>query len=170
MNFEVLYDNFAEKENRPYPKMDNIKQDAKFGRMLYDSFGGSYSELTTVLQYINENIANDTNKELQNVLMKIAIEEMHHLKTLGDVLVKLGFTPYYMGSRNNKWCSDKVKYKFNCIEDLLEYNIQGEKMAIQEYKRLLKYTKDECIQEILNNIIKDEENHIRIFEAMKSKK
>ncbi len=166
MNFEVLYNNFNEIENDPYPKIENIKQDYRFGKMLYDSYAGSYGELTAITQYVYENITNEENKELRNVLMRVAMDEMHHLKILGDLLVELGFIPYYMGSRNNKWCSDRVKYKFNSVEEMMKYNIQTEKIAIKEYERLIQNTEDKCIKDVLSRIIKDEENHIRIFKAM----
>ena len=166
MNFEVLYNNFNEIENDPYPKIENIKQDYRFGKMLYDSYAGSYGELTAITQYVYENITNEENKELRNVLMRVAMDEMHHLKILGDLLVELGFIPYYMGSRNNKWCSDRVKYKFNSVEEMLKYNIQTEKIALKEYERLIQNTEDKCIKDVLSRIIKDEENHIRIFKAM----
>lgn len=166
MNFDDLY---AKSSLESYPKLENIEKDYKFGKMLYDSFSGSYSELTTILQYIYENLISEKNKELQNVLIKIAIEEMQHLRILGDMLVKLGFTPYYMGSKNNKWCSDKVKYNFSCVDDMLKFNIYGERMAIKEYEKLIKNTNCKCIKEVLNRIIKDEENHVRIFEALQSK-
>lgn len=165
MNFEVLYNNFDEIDNEPYPKMHDIKPDYKFGRMVYDSYSGAYGELTAITQYVYENITNEENKELKNILMRVAMDEMHHLKILGELLVQLGFIPYYMGSRNNKWCSDRVKYKFNSVEEMMKYNIQTEKMAIKEYERLINYTDDKCIKEIISRIIKDEENHIRIFKV-----
>ena len=148
MNFEVLYNNFNEIENDPYPKIENIKQDYRFGKMLYDSYAGSYGELTAITQYVYENITNEENKELRNVLMRVAMDEMHHLKILGELLVELGFIPYYMGSRNNKWCSDRVKYKFSSVEEMMKYNIQTEKMAIKEYERLIENTEDKCIKDI----------------------
>ena len=49
---------------------------------------------------------------------------------------------------------------------MMKYNIQTEKMAIKEYERLIENTEDKCIKDILSRIIKDEENHIRIFKAM----
>ncbi len=98
--------------------------------------------------------------------MRVSIDEMHHLKILGELLSALGFIPYYMGSRNNKWCSDRVKYRFNSVEEMMKYNIQLEKMAIKEYERLIENTEDTCIKEILSRIIKDEENHIRIFKVV----
>lgn len=170
MNFDVLHNNYDERVKEQYPKIENVKKDTRFGRMLYDSFAGPDSELTTILQYINQNISDDTGKELKNVFLGIAIEEMGHLKLIGDLLVELGCTPYFMSSRNNKWCSDKVKYKFKCINDMLKYNIEGEKLAIKEYRRLIENTENECIRSILERIIKDEENHIKIFTALLSKK
>ena len=149
MNFEVLYNNFNEIENDPYPKIENIKQDYRFGKMLYDSYAGSYGELTAITQYVYENITHEENKELRNVLMRVALAEMHPLKILGELLVELGFIPYYMGSRNNKWCSDRVKYKFSSVEEMMKYKIQLEKMAIKEYERLIENTEDTCIKEIL---------------------
>ena len=107
---------------------------------------------------------------MKNVLIKFAIEEKHHLKLLGDLLVKLGFTPYYMSSRGYKWCSDNVRYKFNCIDEMLEYNIKGEKGAIEEYKRLMECAQDKCIKDLFASIICDEENHIKIFTALLTKK
>ena len=160
--------NSYSKEAEPYPKMEGIKQDYKFGRRLYNSYSGTTSELTTILQYINENISCETSTEMKNVLLKIAIEEMHHLKILGDLLVKLGFTPYYMGSRNNKWCSDNVKYKIYSTDEMLKYNIEGEKDAIREYKNLIELTDQKCIKNLLRRIIKDEENHIKIFNSLQS--
>ena len=53
---------------------------------------------------------------------------------------------------------------------MLKYNIEGEKIAINEYKRLIENTKNECIIKILKRIIKDEENHIKIFTALLTKK
>lgn len=170
MNFDILYNNYDEKTKETYPKIENVKKDIRFGRMLYDSFAGPDSELTTILQYINENISDNTSQELKHILLGIAIEEMGHLKIIGELLVALGCIPYYMSSRNNKWCSDKVKYNFNCINDMLKYNIEGEKIAIKEYKRLIENNKNECIINILKRIIKDEENHIKIFTALLTKK
>ena len=169
MNFDIWYNNYDEKTKETYPKIENVKKDIRFGKMLYDSFAGPDSELTTILQYINENISDNTSQELKHILLGIAIEEMGHLKIIGELLVALGCIPYYMSSRNNKWCSDKVKYNFKCIDDMLKYNIEGEKIAIKEYKRLIENTKNECIINILKRIIKDEENHIRIFKTLKEK-
>ena len=167
MNFQQLYNVLDEVDNEPYPKIENIKPNYNFGRMVYDSYSGSYGELTAILQYVYEDITNKDNSNLERVLMRIAMDEMKHFKILGELLVELGFIPYYMGSRNNKWCSDNVKYKFKSIQEMLSYNIETEKLAIKEYRRLIEMTDCKTIKNILERIIKDEENHIRAFKTLK---
>lgn len=166
MNFQQLYNVLDEVDNEPYPKMEDIKPDYNFGRKVYDSYGGSYGELTAITQYVYEDITNKENSNLERVLMRIAMDEMKHFKILGELLVELGFIPYIMGSRNNKWCSNNVKYKFNSIPEMLKYNIETEKIAIKEYRRLIEMTDNKCIKNILERIIKDEENHIRAFKTL----
>lgn len=168
MNFQQLYNVLDEVDNEPYPKIENIKPNYNFGRMVYDSYSGSYGELTAILQYVYEDITNKDNSNLERVLMRIAMDEMKHFKILGELLVELGFIPYYMGSRNNKWCSDNVKYKFYSTDEMLKYNIEGEKDAIREYKNLIELTDQKCIKNLLRRIIKDEENHIKIFNSLQS--
>lgn len=169
MNFHDLYDIFDEVDEEPYPKVENIKKDYNFGRRLYDSYGGTYGELTAILQYTYQDITNEENSDLKKVLMRIAIDEMKHFKILGELLVELGFIPYYMGSRNNKWCSDNIKYKFKSVSEMLIFNIESEKMAIKEYKRLIEMSDCKSTKNILERIIKDEENHMRIFKALLEK-
>ena len=164
MNFHDLYDIFDEVDNEPYPKIEEIKQNYNLGRKLYDVYSGNYGELTSILQYTYEGMTNE--KDLKKILQRIAIDEMKHLKVLGEILVELGFIPFYMGSRNNKWCSDNVKYKFKSVYEMLEYNIESEKYAIKEYKKLIEITDCKCIKETIERIIKDEENHVRILKAI----
>ena len=166
MDFRDLYDIFDEVDNEPYPKIENIKKDYNWGRMLYDSYSGKYGELTAILQYSYEDITNNENNDLKKVLMRIAMDEMKHFKILGELLVEQGFIPYCMGSRNNKWCSDNVKYKFNSVYEMLNYNIESERIAIKEYKKLIEMSDCKYTKNILERIIKDEENHLRTFKTL----
>jgi len=52
------------------------------------------------------------------------------------------------------------------IPEMLKYNIETEKIAIKEYRRLIEMTDCKCIKNILERIIKDEENHIRAFKTL----
>jgi len=131
MNFQQLYNVLDEVDNEPYPKMEDIKPDYNFGRMVYNSYSGTYGELTAITQYVYENITNKENNNLERVLMRIAMDEMKHFKILGELLVELGFIPYCMGSRNNKWCSNNIKYNFNSIIEMLKYNIETDKIDLE---------------------------------------
>ena len=94
---------------------------------------------------------------------------MHHLEILGNLLTELGFIPYFMGSRNHKWCSDNVQYKFQSIVAMMQYNIKLEEEAIREYKALMHMTEDTYIIHLITRIIKDEEGHLKVFQMMKEK-
>lgn len=169
MNFQDLYDIFESIGNEPYPKFEKIEKNYNFGRQLYDSYAGRDGELTAILQYTYEQITNKDGEELNKILRRIAIDEMHHLDILGNLLTELGFIPYYMSSRNNKWCSDNIQYKFKGIKDMIKYNIRSEEIAIKEYCRLIEMTDCKCIQRILGRIMKDEEAHLKIFKMLENK-
>lgn len=153
-----------------YPEIIDIKKDYRLGKNLYDSFAGKGGELTAITQYIYQHMTINEDKELSNIFKIIAIQEMHHLNILGDLLINLGFTPYFMGRYNNKWCSDNVTYRFNGLEEMLKINIESEERAIKEYKRLISMTDDDRVKMILSRIIIDEEMHKRIFTELAKNK
>lgn len=150
----------------PYPEIVDIKKDYKLGKNLYDSFAGTNGEMTAVNQYLYEYITIKENKELANIFKIISIQEMRHLDIVGELLINLGFIPYFMGKYNNKWCSDNVIYRFDGFYDILKINISNEKKAIKEYKRLIDMTDDDRIKMILSRIVIDEEMHVKIFNEL----
>ncbi len=169
MNYQDL--NFMLKEmNRiPYPELSSVSPDYKFGRLVYESYAGSKSELTTILSYVFQYLTNGDKNDVAMLLGVIAKQEMKHLELLGETLVKLGFEPYYMSTYGNKWCSDNVKSNFNNVAEMLDFNIESEKGAIKEYKHLINVCENDSIKALLARIIMDEENHIQIFEMLKRK-
>lgn len=170
MDFKEINYLLESSDKISYPKVENIKKDYKFGRNLFDSFAGTHGELTAITQYVYEHISNSENKELAVILLRIAVQEMHHLDILGEMLRCLGFIPYFMGKYNNKWCSDNVTYRYSGLDEMLKLNIESEKIAIKEYKRLIDITDDDKIKMILSRIIMDEEMHIKIFYELLEKK
>lgn len=169
MNYQDL--NFMLKEmNRiPYPELCDVTPDYKFGRLVYDSYAGNKSELTTILSYVFQHLTNEEREDVATLLMVIAKQEMKHLELLGEILVQLGLEPYYMSTYGNKWCSDNVRSKFNNVVEMLDFNIESEKGAIQEYKHLINVCGNDSIKAVLARIIMDEENHIQIFDMLKRK-
>jgi len=166
MNYEELNKMLKEMDKIPFPKIEVRRPNILFTRELYNSYAGSGGELTAITQYIYENIAYENRQNIANLLLAVAIQEMRHLKTLGGILVKNGVTPYYIGSKNDKWCSNNVRYNFQSIEEMLKYNIGTEEEAIREYKRLIERTNNETIRATLERIIMDEENHIKVFNGI----
>lgn len=169
MNYQEL--NFMLKElgRIPYPELKCVEPDYSFGRLVYDAYAGGKSELTTILSYIFEYLTNGEEEEVVTFLKMIAKQEMKHLELLGEILVSLGLEPYYMSTYGNKWCSDNVKVKFNSLEEMLAFNIQMEKEAIEAYQHLVNVCGNESIKAIISRIIMDEESHVQIFEMLKSK-
>lgn len=169
MNNQELNFMLNEMNRIPYPVVANITPDYKFGRLVYDAYAGNQSELTTILTYVFEDLTNRDKEEVAMLLGMISKQEMKHLQLLGEILVSLGMEPYYMSTYGNKWCSDNVKVKFSCLEEMLLFNIEIEKGAIKEYRHLVNVCENESIKAVINRIIMDEECHVQIFEYLKEK-
>ena len=163
MNYQELSYVLREMGKVQYPELVDVKENYRFGRMVYDSYAGGKSELTTILTYVFEFLTNEREKELVMALKMISMQEMKHMELLGEILVKLGFMPYYMNTYGNKWCSDNVRSSFDNLNDMLKYNIEGENDAINEYKHLINVCDNDSIKDVLSRIIMDEENHIQVF-------
>ena len=169
MNYQEISYVIKEMNRIPYPEVNGIEPNYKFGRMLYEAYSGSKSELTTILTYIFQYLTNGEAEEAQMFLQAIANQEMKHLELLGQILVCLGLEPYYMSTYGNKWCSDNVKSNFKSLKEMLEFNIESEKGAIAGYKKLIDICECDQIKIVLARIIMDEENHVKIFENLKEK-
>lgn len=135
--------------------------------MLYDDFSGQEGELTAITQYIYEHIEFKNKSQVSNILLKIAIEEMKHIKILGEIIKKLGSKPIYVNSKKEYWTSENVKYNFCNLDEMLEYNIKSEEVAIKSYRRAIRYTNNMYLRRIFERIILDEQKHIEIFEKLK---
>ncbi len=169
MNNQDLGFVLKEMSKIPYPELSNVSPDYKFGRLVYDSYAGGKSELTTILSYVFQNLTNRKTEDVAMFLAMIAKQEMKHLDLLGEILVSLGLEPYYMSTYGNKWCSDNVRTNFASLEEMLSFNIESEKEAIKEYQHLMNLCGNESIKAVLSRIIMDEENHVQIFEMLKAK-
>lgn len=149
-------------------KINNVKPDLIFAEKLYGAYGGEYGELSAITQYIYEQMVLE-DEVLGSAIRKIAITEMMHLNILGKLLNKLGLIPFFKGSQNNIWSGDEVKYRYNSLRSMFDYNIKIEEIAIEEYKRLITLTNDTNIIDIFESILSDERTHLAEFEALKRK-
>lgn len=145
----------------------NIRKNIRYSNMLYDKFAGEAGELTAVMQYIYEHIELKRFENFSKILLSIAIEEMHHLDLLGNLIKKLGGIPYYINKENSAWNGNNVKYHFGSVYEMLTYNIESEKKTIDGYKEAIKYTQNKSIKELLERIILDEKTHLEIFNRLR---
>ena len=167
MTYEEVEEILGAKRNIPYPKLMNIRQNQRYANLLYHNFAGESGELTAVTQYIYEHIELKQFECFSKILLSIAIEEMHHLDLIGDLIRRLGKRPYFINKDKCMWSTKNVKYHFNNIYDMLCYNIESEKKAIEGYKEAIKCTQNKSIKDLLERIILDEQTHLEIFNRIK---
>ena len=133
-------------------------------------------EIKKAIDYLNYNISLEHSaiiqylfhaytigeESIENELEEIAREEMKHLRMFAHAVVNLGGIP----------AIDKRASVFleapNPVE-LLQFDIDAEKMAIDEYSRQLKDIQDRKVQRILERIINDESSHLHIFKGLQEK-
>jgi bacterioferritin len=101
-------------------------------------------------------------EDIEGKLEEIAREEMRHLKMFAHTVVDLGGIPS-IDERS------EVYLEAPDIPSLLQFDIDAEKMAIEEYEKQLKEISDRKIQRILERAIVDEEAHLEIFKDLKEK-
>lgn len=167
MTYDEVEEILGSKNNIPYPKLMNIRQNIRYANLLYDSFAGEKGELTAITQYIYEHIELKRFENFSKIMLSISKEEMHHLELLGDLIKKLGAKPYYINNDKNNWSAENVKYHFKSIYEMLTYNIESEKNAINEYSKVMKYTQNKSIKALIERIILDEQIHLEIFNRMR---
>ena len=167
MTYEEVQEILSSKKNIPYPKLMNIRQNIRYANLLYDNFAGEEGELTAVNQYIYEHIELKRYESFSKILLSVATEEMHHLELIGDLIKRLGRKPYYINQNQCMWNANNIKYHFNNVYDMLMFNIESEKKAIEGYKEVIKYTQNKSIKDLLERIILDEQTHLEIFNRLK---
>ena len=135
-------------------------------RCLMDSYGGESSETTAIMQYMYQAyILKEIDYELYKTIENIAIQEMTHHELLGETIVKLGGTPVIGGYRQF-WNGAMVNYTKD-IMSILDANIKGETIAIENYKKAIKCVDNYSIKELLEAIISDEKEHLKTFYELK---
>lgn len=133
-------------------------------------------EIKKAIDYLNYNISLEHSaiiqylfhaytigdESIEGELEEIAREEMKHLRMFAHAVVDLGGVP----------AIDKRAAVFleapNPVE-LIQFDIDAEKMAIDEYSRQLKDIPDKKVQRILERAINDETSHLHIFEGLQEK-
>ncbi len=154
----------------PYPVIEVRRENQQYADLLSVDYCGSVSELSAIMQYINnENRLSCEKCPVAKILLGIAMAEMMHLQKLGELIVLLGgaidFTAVNHSGRRRMWTPEYLTLPENA-KKMLFADIEAEKAAISQYKMHIGMIKDDCVQAVLERIVIDEEYHIMILHAL----
>jgi len=139
-----------------------------WGAILYQDFAGSISELSALTKYFYQHlILKKDYPDLAEDLMHISVSEMRHLKLLGELITSFGCDPKFRSIERcaeNYWSADCLNYSRN-LRYLLMENIKDEQKSVAAYRLHICQIKNTSAQAVLEYIISDELEHIKIFES-----
>ncbi len=154
----------------PYPPIQVKCRNRDYAELLKIDYSGAVSELSAITQYINNQNRMSCEKcSLAKVILGIAIAEMMHLQKLGELIDLLGGeVDYGVMQPNGKqklWTPAYLTLSSN-IRKMLCAGIEAEKAAINQYRKHIGMIGDDCVKAVLLRIIKDEEYHILLLQAL----
>lgn len=160
------------KAKLPYPPIVVAKPNKHYAEIIQVNFAGAVSEFSAISQYINHHFRTENQyTEISKTLEHIAIVEMYHLEILGKLIIKLGGNPGYWINKKDKklnWSPHFINYGLN-VTEMINYDINDEKVAIKQYISTQKKIDDSNIISIIDRIILDEEVHIQILTELSKK-
>lgn len=154
----------------PYPPIQVREPNPVYANLLSTDYCGAVSEMSAITQYINnENRMSAERCPLAQTILGIAMAEMIHLQKLGQLIFLLGgnidFTVKQRDGKQKMWTPEHLTIPGN-VKKMLLADIESEKAAINQYKMHMKMIKDNSINAVLARIIKDEEYHIMMLQAL----
>lgn len=154
----------------PYPAIQVSGKNQVYANLLSIDYCGSVSEMSAITQYINgENRLSCEQCPLAQTILGIAMAEMIHLQKLGELIFLLGgridFVAKHQDGRQRMWTPEYLTLPENARNILLE-GIESEKAAINQYRLHIRMIKDHFVNAVLARIIKDEEYHIMLLQAL----
>lgn len=151
----------------PYPPIQVRARNTCYADLLMADYCGSVSELSAILQYINnENRMSAERCPLVRTILGIAMAEMIHLQKLAELIHLLGGCVCFEAKRPNGLWSPSCLTLPDCIPQMLQADIEAETSAIRQYKMHINAIQDDCVNAVLRRIIQDEEYHIMILRSL----
>lgn len=153
-----------------YPPVQVRRKNTAYANLLSIDYCGAVSEMSAITQYINnENRISGDNCRIAKTILGLAMAEMMHLQKLGELICLLGgnvdYTARFQNGRQKMWTPEYIDIPSN-IRKMIIADIEAEKAAISQYKMHIKMINDDCVNAVLARIIKDEEYHIMILQAL----
>ncbi len=154
----------------PYPPIQVKEKNRSYADLLSIDHSGSVSEVSAITQYIsNQNYLSQSQCTVAKTILSIAIAEMMHLQKLGELMLLLGgevdFTAQYRGGKRKMWTPAYLTLSQNLREMMLA-GIESERAAINQYRMHIQMIQDSYVNAVLHRIIKDEEYHIVLLQAL----
>lgn len=154
----------------PYPPVQVKGKNQDYANLLSIDYCGSVSEMSAITQYINnENRMSCEKCPVAKIILGIAMAEMIHLQKLGELIYLLGGNVDFVAKQSNgkkmMWTPAYLTIPENA-KKMIWADIESEKAAINQYKKHINMMKDEYVNAVLKRIIKDEEYHIIILQAL----
>lgn len=154
----------------PWPDIQVKSQNQIYANLLSADYCGATSEMSAITQYINnENRLSGRNCPLARTILGIAMAEMMHLQKLGELIFLLGgnvdFVARHPNGKNVMWTPGYLNIPEN-RRKMLMADIEAERSAINQYRMHVKVISDDCVNRVLERIIKDEEYHIMILQEL----
>ncbi len=157
----------------PYPPVRVREKNVGYANLLSADYCGAVSEMSAIMQYVNqENRLSCERCPIIKVILGISMAEMIHLQKLGELIYLLGgtidFTTKQRDGRQRLWTPEYLTLPQN-VRKMLLVDIESEKAAIQQYRMHIKMMDDKDVNAVLARIIKDEEYHIMVLQALLEK-
>ncbi len=148
----------------PYPPLKTNGKNLYYATLLTNDFAGAISEMSAVTAYSFQHLVTNIHK-ISETIKCISLIEMRHLEIIGKLISNYGGNPrlaVQAGYKSTYWNAQYISYETN-PKHYLKENIVNEKVAIASYNNRISQISDRSVQELLERIILDEENHIRLF-------
>lgn len=152
----------------PCPKVQASGPNRSAARQMLDNVGGSNSEMSAVALYVYNGLILPSDGPLAQLFHRISIVEMRHLQIFGTLAAQLGENPRLWTWRCGRmaWWSPGYNTYTSELRPLLAAAAEGERRAIEKYRRQRDEIHDPNITENLSRILLDEQAHLRAFEYL----
>lgn len=149
-----------------YNRNNSNKDCLAFARMLNTDLA---SEISAITEYTYGSVVfNDCEEELSKLFGKIAATEMHHFRTLSELIFSLGGNPSLntsLHTHHSDMGADCSHRQNGCVRRFLCDSIRDEISANARYLKLAECAPTECAADILRNIANDEAQHVKLLQS-----
>ena len=152
----------------PYPQITALQNNPIYANEMLSNIGGETSEMSAISLYFYNHVVTQEHAEISGAFSQISRVEMRHLELFANAAFLLGADPRLWARRGRKlvyWSPKYNTYSQN-LSRLLTKALYAEYMAVEKYTRQAKKIKDPALVALLERIIQDEKEHIRVFREL----